>query len=392
MPHARGRSSLTHAIVLLPLVMHIACAPTTLDDTDPTPEAGLELWFSLPEVAVAFDVAPDGRIFYTERDTGKVRTVRDGDILDPPALTLAINASSTERGLLGLALHPDFDTNGQLYVYYARSASGNVVNDLADVEDIAGIRVARLRVEGDIVVGPEEIIVDFPVAPLDTISHFAGNIHFGPNGKLFVTRGDLSVPRNAQDIDATAGKILRYNDDGTIPEDNPFGPDSPVWALGVRNSFDFAFDPVTDVIFATENSTSAHDEINRIVPGGNYGWPLFEATTERETTTELSVGELTEPLLDLAPEAPAVAPTGIEFLRDDRYGPGTTNDLVYAEFSTGLIYRVRLNEARDAVVERTLFADLRAVESPGPIELFFDVDGALVISNGFRVYRAVANP
>ena len=392
MPPAFSRSSLAHAVVLLSLVTAAACTPTTPDDTDPTFEASLELWFSLPNVAVAFDVASDGRIFYTERDTGKVRTVRDGVILDPPELTLAVNGSSGERGLLGLALHPDFDTNGQLYVYYSRSASGNVVNDFADIEDIAGIRVARLHVEDDIVVGPEEVIVDFPVAPLDTISHFAGNIHFGPNGKLFITRGDLSVSPNAQDIDATAGKILRYNDDGTIPEDNPFGPDSPVWALGVRNSFDFAFDPVTDVIFATENSTNAHDELNRIVPGGNYGWPLFEATTERETTTELSVGKLTEPLLDLAPEAPAVAPTGIEFLRDDRYGPGTTNDLVYAEFVTGLIWRVRLNEARDAVVERTVFVDLSTVESPGPIELFFDGEGTLIISNGFRVYRVVANP
>src|SRR5690606_28895469 len=98
-------------------------------------------------------------------------------------------------------------------------------------------------------------------------NHNAGHLAFGPDGKLYVSIGDLANSANAQDPDVRAGKILRINDDGSIPADNPFGENNAAFALGLRNSFDLAFDPASGVLFATENGTFRNDEVNRIVAG-----------------------------------------------------------------------------------------------------------------------------
>jgi glucose/arabinose dehydrogenase len=296
-----------------------------------------------------------------------------------------------ERGLLGLALDPSFASNGFIYVYYTRSASGQVVSGPAGGEegrDLEGIRLSRLQVVGDEVVGPEVVLADFPADPA-RFSHYGGNIHFGPDGKLYVSQGDLTFDVEAQSLEGTRGKILRYNDDGSIPQDNPFGGDNPVWALGLRNSFEFTFDPISQQIFATENGVFSHDELNLIIRGGNYEWPGREGCVSSDIVVDTVHGVPIPALLDLAPEPPAVAPTGIAFAPNDYYGPDTAGDLFYCEYNTSDIYRVKLSASRIAVISRHLFSNSAAFDCRAPIELVFDSDGALLISNGFCLLRAV---
>src|SRR4051812_8193351 len=175
---------------------------------------------------VAMDFAPDGRIFVTEQP-GDVRVIKDGQLLPTPFVTL--NVSSTgERGVLGITLDPNFSQNHFVYVYY--TATTPVVHN----------RVSRFTASGNVAVaGSEKVLLDLD--PLsNATNHNGGAIHFGPDGKLYVSQGENANPPNAQTLSNRFGKILRINSDGSIPTDNPFfnsaaGDNRSIWAMGLRN-------------------------------------------------------------------------------------------------------------------------------------------------------------
>ena len=203
----------------------------------------------------ALAIADDGRIFVTERE-GIVRVIRDGEVQASAYLDMEV-APEGEAGLLGLALDPDFQSNGHLYVYYTyKNPSGALRN-----------RVVRWEDAGEKGQNPTVILDDMPGGRI----HNGGRIKFGPDGKLYVTTGDASANALAQDLNSPAGKILRINGDGSIPNDNPF-PNSPVYSYGHRNPQGLAWHPTTGELFATEHGPVGGDEVNRIVAGGNYGW------------------------------------------------------------------------------------------------------------------------
>lgn len=206
----------------------------------------------------ALDFLPNGSIVFTERP-GRVRMINQkGELLSKPIFTLNDAAAVGEGGLLGIAAHPKFSENSFIYLYYtAYQGDGAIVN-----------RVARYRLkEGRLV--PAMVIIDgIPAAE----NHDGGRIAFGPDGMLYVTTGDAGIKDNAQNIASLAGKILRIQDDGTVPTDNPFWG-SPVWSYGHRNPQGIAWDSFGR-LWATEHGASAKDEINIIVPGQNYGWPI----------------------------------------------------------------------------------------------------------------------
>lgn len=208
----------------------------------------------------ALDVLPDGALIFTER-AGRVRLIdQQGNLLPEPLLSLGDVALAGEGGLLGIALHPDFTENRFVYLYYmARRERGAIAN-----------RVVRYRLEenGKILITPTVILDDIPAAA----HHDGGRIAFGPDGMLYITTGDAEVKDNAQNLQSLAGKILRLRDDGTIPPENPFAG-SPVWSYGHRNPQGLAWDRAGR-LWATEHGPSAHDEINLIEAGKNYGWPL----------------------------------------------------------------------------------------------------------------------
>jgi glucose/arabinose dehydrogenase len=227
-------------------------------------------------VAMAF--APDGRIFVTEK-TGKLRVITaQGQLLQAPFLQVSVDAQG-ERGLLGVEFDPDFQANGHLYVYYT-STEGTIHNRLSRFTAADANPDPAAYAPGNTVQpGSEVQLINFD--PLVSIYHNSGNIHFGPDGKMYVSVGDNVRNEISQRIDNLWGKIIRINRDGSIPADNPFynqtsGVNRAIYATGLRNAFTFAFQPGTGIMYASEVGNASWEEINQVTAGGNYGWPDTE--------------------------------------------------------------------------------------------------------------------
>ena len=214
----------------------------------------------------AIDLASDGRFFLTERD-GRIRIIKDGALEPTPWATFTVaSRPNDEGGLLGIALDREFPANGYAYVYYTYFTSGGRRQN----------RLVRMREQdGKGVV--DKVLLD-GIAGADL--HDGGRVKIGPDGKLYVTVGEAGNASLAQDLGSPNGKILRLERDGSIPSDNPFAG-SPVWSYGHRHPQGLAWD-ASGHLFATEHGPSGlpalqqdccHDEVNRIEPGGNYGWP-----------------------------------------------------------------------------------------------------------------------
>jgi glucose/arabinose dehydrogenase len=197
---------------------------------------------------------PDGRIFFTER-VGNLRVIENSQLNPKPVAILDVG--TVEGGLLGLALDPNFEQNHFLYLYYTYFEFPFTYN-----------KVVRFT-EKDNSLLDEFILVDkIPGAAI----HDGGRLKFGPDEKLYITTGDAGNSNAAQDLNSLSGKILRINPDGTIPSDNPFA-DSMIFSYGHRNPQGLDWDPVTGKLVVTEHGSSAHDEINVVEAGKNYGWP-----------------------------------------------------------------------------------------------------------------------
>ena len=217
----------------------------------------------------AMAVAPDGRVFICQQG-GQLRVVKDGALLAAPFVTLTVN-SSGERGLLGVAFDPAFESNRFVYVYY--TATTPTIHN----------RVSRFTAAGDVAAaGSEFVLMDLET--LGATNHNGGAIHFGADGKLYVAVGENAVGSNSQTLANRLGKMLRIDADGTIPEDNPFfdeatGANRSIWALGLRNPFTFSVQPLSGRIFINDVGQSAWEEINDGLAGANYGWPATEGPT-----------------------------------------------------------------------------------------------------------------
>ena len=224
-----------------------------------------ESWITGLSSAAAFAQAPDGRLFVAQQG-GALRVVKNGTLLATAMLTLTVD-SSGERGLIGIALHPDFASNGYVYLYYTTTENGT------------HNRISRFTASGD-TAGGELKLVELP-ALSSASNHNGGAMHFGIDGKLYVGVGDNANSANAPLLTSVFGKMLRFNDDGTIPGDNPFaatasGQARAIWAYGLRNPFTFAVQPVTGRIHINDVGQSTWEEINLGVPGANFGWPASE--------------------------------------------------------------------------------------------------------------------
>src|SRR5882724_1287761 len=210
--------------------------------------------------------APDGRLFVAEKD-GPLRVIKNGQLLSTPFMTLVVDTAN-ERGLMGIAFDPNFASNHYLYVYYT-STAGSIHN-----------RISRFTANGDVAVaGSEFILADLPT--LGAANHNAGAVHFGLDGKLYVSVGENAVSSNAQSLNTPLGKLLRFNTDGSIPTDNPFyatatGLAKASWAMGLRNPFTFDVQPGSGTIFINDVGEGGWEEINRGQAGANYGWPTTE--------------------------------------------------------------------------------------------------------------------
>lgn len=223
----------------------------------------------------------DGRLFVA-RSTGEVRVFKNGALLPAAFLRLAIN-SVDERGLLGIALDPDFDANGYLYVFYTMSSgTQNRVSRFVAGGDVRDVRIA------------EHILLDIDNSALNPSFHNGGGLHFGLDGKLYLSVGDGMRASLSQDPTSIHGKILRINPDGSIPGDNPTAfqgiatplpAPSAVWAIGLRNPFTFAFQPGTGRLFINDVGEDDWEEINEGARGRNYGWAGGKTDGRRNNRT-----------------------------------------------------------------------------------------------------------
>ncbi|ADD42442.1 PQQ-dependent sugar dehydrogenase [Stackebrandtia nassauensis] len=231
-------------------------------ETEPDAKTGVEseFDFSKPEVMaeglkVTWGMAylPNGEVLFTQREKAEIYRMKPGH---KPKLVTKIKectpGSSLEAGLTGIAVSPDYKDDGEIFIYYT-AADGN--------------RIASLSLKDP---EPESIVTGIPTGTM----HDGGRLRFGPDDMLYATTGDTGKGELAQDPDSLAGKILRMEPDGDVPDDNPF-EDSLVYSLGHRNVQGLDFDSHGQP-YASELGLDTADEVNKIEAGGNYGWPKYE--------------------------------------------------------------------------------------------------------------------
>lgn len=347
-------------------------APTTAPATvAPTPTTEAETAasdttaFAVETLATGLDTpwalafAPDGRIFLTERP-GRVRVIQNGQLLAEPVAVIDDVAAVGESGLHGIALDPNFAENRYVYLYYTYSEGSDLRN-----------RVVRYTESNNRLSDPQILLDTIPGSGI----HDGGRIAFGPDGKLYITAGDAANGELAQDLEALAGKIHRINPDGSIPADNPF-PGSPIYSYGHRNPQGLAWQPDTGQLYATEHGPSAHDEINRIVAGANYGWPIVRGAEHQDPYIA--------PVLESGDDT--WAPAGATFISSDHFAQWHGN-LLFAGLRSQTLWRLQLNpDGSVANLEPLLrgYGRLRAVVQ-GP-------DGFVYVITSNRDGRGIPQP
>ncbi len=287
--------------------------------------------------AVAF--LPDGRYLVTER-AGRLRIVeRDGRLGEPVAGLPAVDAGG-QCGLLDVVLDPKFDDNALVYWTYAEAGErgeggGN------------GVAVARGRLQGNRLADVQVIFRQLPKVASQL--HCGSRLVFARDGRLFVVLGDrFSRKDDAQKLDNHIGKVVRIEADGKVPADNPFvgtpGAKPEIWSLGHRNMQGAALHPQTGELWASEHGPQGGDELNRVLPGRNYGWPLL--TFGRNYGTGTRIGEegpkpgFEQPLKVWLPLS--VAPSGMAFLTSERY-PGWKGSLFLGTLRGESLLRLELD-------------------------------------------------
>jgi glucose/arabinose dehydrogenase len=233
-----------------------------LDIRNDVPQEDYEIIAGNLEIPWELVFLPNQEILVTQRP-GTLLLLQEGQ-----QITIDGVEHIGEGGLLGMALHPDFEQNNWLYLYLTTRISQTITN-----------RVERYQFINNSLSDREIILDNIPGAA----NHNGGRIAFSPDGYLFITTGDAQNPDLAQDINSLAGKILRINDDGSIPADNPFN--NEVYSYGHRNAQGLAWDN-QNRLWATEHGRSGvlsgMDELNLIEMGNNYGWPAIEGDQEQE--------------------------------------------------------------------------------------------------------------
>ncbi len=295
--------------------------------------------------------APDGRILFTEQQTGRVRALLNGRLV-PRALAAFNVVPGSETGLLGIALHPEFARQPWVYVYLSNASSGR--NE-----------VVRFRI--DEAATTRETV--FEGLPTVNGYHNGGDLAFGPDGALYVVTGEAHQPELAQDPSSVGGKILRLLPDGSIPPDNPFGAGDPAYALGIRNSFGLCFDPRTGDLWETENGPDRDDEVNRVERGGNLGWPveLGRGADPRFIQPELVYPDI-------------IVPTGCAF-------SSSGNAMYFGDFADGNLHRATISESGSVADERVI-----ARAPSGITDVARAPTGDVYVATSDSILRLAASP
>lgn len=318
----------------------------------------VEVVFEGIESPWAIVPTPDGRVFITERP-GRLRVVQNDELRAAPVPGVPRVSYRGQGGLLDMALHPDYASNRFVYLAYTIDSDAGLMT-----------RIARFKETPQ---GLKDMKVIFPGFPgSDKPKHFGCRMVFGPDGKLYVTLGERGEGKRAQDLMDLNGKTLRLNDDGTLPPDNPFAGRKDarpeIFSYGNRNSQGMAVQPDAGHIVQTEHGPSWNDapgggdEVNIIVAGGNYGWPVVHHRDSKEG--------MIAPLLEYTP---AIAPAGAIFYTGGMF-PQWKNDFFFATLVGRKLVRVKFKDQEPLEQEFLMeerFGRLRAVAQ--------DLDGSILV-------------
>ncbi|MGA8904864.1 MAG: PQQ-dependent sugar dehydrogenase [Candidatus Bathyarchaeia archaeon] len=338
----------------------------------------IETMYSSLSFPVAFTFAPDGRIFYNEKDTGSIRIIQSGAVLPAPFAHVGPlpGVSGTEEGLLGIVLDPNFITNHYAYVYWTYFNA-----------TYKQVKITRWTDSGNIGGNPHDILNFTDPNPLNhqpevggPTNHNGGYMKFGPDGKLYVEVGDfcswdcLSTPL-AQHLDTYAGKILRMNPDGSVPSDNPTIGDSQhqlIWAYGYRNGFGMDFSPSGKLI-ATMAGPDCCDRILYVTQGSNFGWPICGTDSQPVCSSQY-------PSIWVSGTTSTVTPTGIAYSLNP-------NILYFGDDETGTLRQLVLTPSGTLAQLNTIatgFGSIIAVERAP--------DGKIWFSTTDTIYRFTPPP
>ena len=289
------------------------------------------------QVPWAFAWLPSGDMLFTERP-GRVRIIEKGKLRPDPVFTVPDVEPTGESGLMDITLHPNFAQNNYVYLAYSYNKDGKQV------------KVVRYIYKDGKFSEDKTIVDHVPGAQF----HSGMRCRFGPDGKLYVTTGDSTNWNLAQQLNSLAGKVLRLNDDGSVPPDDPFVNQKDarpeIWTYGNRNPQGIAWQPGTNLAFETEHGPSGFegkglggDEVNILEAGKNYGWPEIHHTMTKEG--------MVSPLLEYTP---ACAPGSAMFYTGDKF-PALKGNFFFGCLGGTRMIRVVL-EGRKVVSQEDLFS------------------------------------
>lgn len=314
---------------------------------------------------------PDGRILVTDR-AGEINIIKDGKLSDEKIQNVPEVYANGQGGLLDIVIHPNYATNGWIYLSYSKPG-----------ENGGGTVIARTKLEGNTFTGLQEL---FSAQPFTTSSvHFGCRIVFDGNGYIFFSSGERGTKENAQDLSNHLGKILRLHEDGKVPTDNPFvdtqGARPEIWSYGHRNPQGLVFDRDTKILWDVEHGPKGGDELNKVEKGKNYGWPVvtYGIDYNGSPISDIQEKEGMEPPVKYW--VPSIAPCGMVQVTGNKY-PNWRNNLLIGALAHTHVARVEIDIDKAVGEEKLLdkIGRVRAVaQSPdGYIYVATENPGMLV--------------
>jgi glucose/arabinose dehydrogenase len=265
-------------LMLIVLVLFSACSNSQKPLEEDVAVVGAMPTVIADNLQIPWSIQKEGDSFYLSERPGSIVKVENGTSLRQRVTLQKPLSSEAEAGLLGFVLHPNFAENRQALAYYTYDENGRPFN-----------QVVVITLEGDEWRETKRLLDRIPSGPV----HHGGRMKIGPDGKLYFSVGDAAIAENAQSLTHLNGKILRMNLDGSVPNDNPF-KGSYIYSYGHRNPQGLAWDE-DGKLYESEHGQSAHDELNRIQAGSNYGWPIIEGNEQQQgmVTSIFQTGDVT---------------------------------------------------------------------------------------------------